>query len=85
MKSAKSSAATSLVRALPRFTHDYGSLVIEMIPFVCLLAAGSATPHPHEHLALAWATLETLNTFDLAPADLPVVAALRTPPARKDE
>ena len=75
----------TLVRALPRFTHDYGSLVIEMIPFVCLLAAGSATPHPHEHLALAWTTLETLNTFDLAPADLPVVAALRTPPARKDE
>ena len=69
--------AITLVRALPRFTHDYGAVVIEMIPFVCRLAAGSTAPHPHEHIALAWATIDVLDTYDLAPADLPVIAALR--------
>ncbi len=65
-----------LTRALPRFTHDYGTVVIEMIPFVCALAASSPPPHPHEHIALAWAPLAELRTYDLAPADWPVVTAL---------
>jgi 8-oxo-dGTP diphosphatase len=63
-------------RALPRFTHDYGSIVIEMIPFVCRLASGSCAPHPHEHAAVRWVTLSELLTLDLAPADWPVVRAL---------
>jgi 8-oxo-dGTP diphosphatase len=70
-------AAIVIGAALPRFTHDYGAMVIEMIPFVCRLATGSSAPHPHEHIALAWAALAALDTYDLAPADLPVVAALR--------
>jgi 8-oxo-dGTP diphosphatase len=65
------------LRPLPRFTHDYGAVVIEMIPFSCRLSAASAAPHPHEHVALAWATLAALDSYDLAPADWPVVAALR--------
>jgi 8-oxo-dGTP diphosphatase len=63
--------------ALPRFTHDYGRVVIEMIPFVCALEAGSPDPHPHEHVALAWARLEELATYDLAAADYPVIEAYR--------
>ncbi len=63
-------------RALPRFTHDYGTLTIEMIPFVCELAPASPTPHAHEHVALAWVTVDASPTYDLAPADWPVVAAL---------
>jgi 8-oxo-dGTP diphosphatase len=62
-----------LTRALPRFTHDYGAVVIEMIPYVCTLAAGSPAPHPHEHVALVWARPEELRDHDLAPADLPVI------------
>ncbi len=65
-----------LTRALPRFTHDYGTVVIEMIPFVAALVEGSAAPHPHEHLALVWTPLADLKTYDLAPADWPIVAAL---------
>lgn len=65
-----------LTRALPRFTHDYGTLVIEMIPFVCALAPASATPHPHEHLAITWSEPASLRSYDLAPADWPVVDAL---------
>jgi 8-oxo-dGTP diphosphatase len=67
----------AITRALPRFTHDYGTVVIEMIPFVCILAEGSAEPHPHEHVAVAWCEPARLRDHDLAPADLPVVAALQ--------
>ena len=63
-------------RALPHFTHDYGTVVIEMIPFVCELAPTSPTPHAHEHAALAWVTVDALPTYDLAPADWPVVENL---------
>lgn len=64
-------------RALPRFTHDYGSVVIEMIPFVCTLAPASPPPHPHEHAAVAWLTLAEIAALDLAPADWPIVETLR--------
>ena len=62
---------------LPRFRHDYGFVVIDMIPLRCRLAAGSPPPCAHEHVALAWAELSELDGYDLAPADLPVVADLR--------
>jgi 8-oxo-dGTP diphosphatase len=60
-------------RPLPRFSHDYGTVIIEMIPFVCSLAPGSRPPHPHEHAALRWVTPDELRALDLAPADWPVV------------
>ena len=64
-------------RALPAFTHDYGTVVIEMLPFVCSLSAKSHAPHAHEHLAVKWVALDSIDTVDLAPADWPVVAMLR--------
>src|ERR1051325_3715199 len=64
-----------LGRALPRFTHDYGSVAIEMIPFVCRLAPDSPAPHPNEHIAVRWVTRNELAAIDLAAADLPIVAA----------
>jgi 8-oxo-dGTP diphosphatase len=65
----------TITRALPPFLHDYGTVVIEMIPFVCALALASAEPHPHEHVALAWVRPAGLSAYDLAAADLPVVAS----------
>jgi 8-oxo-dGTP diphosphatase len=65
----------AVVRALPRFTHRYGDVVIEMFPFVCRLVVGSPAPHAHEHVALAWVAPDALLSYDLAAADLPVVAA----------
>lgn len=62
-----------ITRPLRRFTHDYGSVLIEMIPFVCKLAATSGAPHPHEHTATRWVTQQELRDTDLAPADWPVV------------
>ena len=64
-------------RALPRFTFDYGSVHIEMIPFVCALSPTSPVPHPHEHVAIRWVTLAEFAGVDLAPADWPVVAAYK--------
>jgi 8-oxo-dGTP diphosphatase len=68
--------AIVVTRPLPRFTHDYGTVTIEMIPFVCRLAPASPAPHPHEHIAVRWVTVAELAAIDLAAADLPVVACL---------
>ncbi len=73
--------AIALVRPLPRFAHTYDRTTIEMIPFVCRLAEGSPEPHPVEHIALAWVRPERLRDYDLAAADLPVVAAYCALPA----
>ena len=66
-----------ITRALPRFPYDYTRVVIEMIPFVCILSRDSSMPHPHEHVALAWVSPGEIMNYDLAPADLPVVASYR--------
>ena len=66
-----------VVRALPPFRHDYGTIAIAMLPFVCRLAVDSPAPHPHEHIALRWVTPAELSApgLDLAAADFPVVAS----------
>lgn len=66
----------TVTRALPRNRHQY-AVLIEMIPFVVRLAPGSPPPEAREHLALRWLPPTELTTVDLAPADLPVVAAYR--------
>lgn len=63
-------------RALPRYRHDYTTVVIEMFPFICTLTADSARPHPHEHIALAWVAPKAVASYDLAPADLPLLKYL---------
>lgn len=70
----------TVTRALPAFLHDYGTVLIEMIPFVCALAPDSPEPHAHEHVAIHWVRPENLLTYDLAAADLPVIASYRGPP-----
>lgn len=66
----------AVTRALAPFVHDYRTVVIEMIPFVCALIPASPDPHAHEHVDLAWVPLDGLQAYDLAAADWPVVAAL---------
>lgn len=62
---------------LPRSSHTYERGTVEMIPFVCRLTSTSGEPHAHEHAALIWVTMEALKNYDLAPADWPVVEALK--------
>ena len=66
----------TIIRAFPPFTHDYKTVVIEMIPFVCALTPDSMAPHPQEHTAIVWVSPAELQTYDLAAADWPVVAML---------
>lgn len=66
-----------VVRPLPRFTHLYDRTAIEMISFVCRLLPGSPDPRPAEHAAIAWVKPGELAAYDLAAADLPIVAALQ--------
>ena len=68
--------AITITRDLPPFIHDYTTVVIQMIPFVCALPPGSSAPHPHEHVAVAWVAATALRDYDLAAADWPVVAML---------
>lgn len=59
--------------ALPSSLHDYGSIRIEMLPFVARLAEGSPHPKPQEHVAIRWVAADRLAQLDLAAADLPVL------------
>ena len=65
-----------IVEALASARHRYERGEIELIPFVCKLAAGSREPHPHEHVAVEWVRMADLISYDLAEADLPVVRLL---------
>lgn len=67
-----------ILRALPHFTHDYGTVRIEMFPFICRLSATSPEPVAHEHAALQWIFPHELSRFDLAAADLPIIAAWKS-------
>jgi 8-oxo-dGTP diphosphatase len=65
-----------ITQTLAPFVHAYDWGRIELIPFVCELAEGSPEPHAHEHTALAWVERGELKEYELAPADVPLVAGL---------
>lgn len=65
-----------VVRALPTRVHPYQWGSIELIPFICELLEDSMEPHPHEHTAIVWVTADELHSFELAPADLPLLKML---------
>ena len=64
-----------ILHALPRTTHAYENITIEMIPFVARLAPDSTEPHPHEHVAIQWVEPSALASLDLPAADGPIIAA----------
>jgi 8-oxo-dGTP diphosphatase len=65
-----------ITHPLPACEHAYDWGSIRLIAFECELTPVSPEPHPHEHSALAWVTLAELSSYELAPADLPVVEML---------
>jgi len=65
-----------ITQTLAPFVHAYDWGRIELIPFVCELADGSAEPYAHEHMALAWVERGELKEYEMAPADVPLVAGL---------
>jgi len=64
-------------KALPASVHAYQTLTIRLHPFLAGLSPESPEPAPAEHVALAWVSPEELDSYPLAPADLPVVEAYR--------
>ncbi len=65
-----------ITQTLTPFVHAYDWGSIELIPFVCELTAESPEPHPHEHTALAWVERAELLSYELAPADVPLLKGL---------
>ena len=65
-----------ITQTLTPFVHTYDWGSIELIPFICELTAESSEPHPHEHTALAWVERPELRSYDLAPADVPLLTGL---------
>lgn len=54
--------------------YDWGNILL--YPFRCRLRDESLEPAALEHAKLAWLSIKNLHQFDLAPADLPVLAWL---------
>lgn len=65
-----------ITQTLTPYVHEYAWGSIELIPFICELTADSPEPHPHEHTALVWVERSQLCSYDLAPADVPLLTAL---------
>jgi len=68
--------AVRITQTLAPFVHTYAWGGIKLIPFVCELTADSPEPYPHEHTALVWVERGELRSYDLAPADVPLVMGL---------
>lgn len=59
------------IRRLKDYPHDYGSVVINLIPFVCEFELGVVTPS--EHKEIRWLPPDSLLELDWAAADIPIV------------
>lgn len=64
-----------IMEILPDISHTYPWVEILMTPFVCRLTPTSPPPTPLEHTELTWASWSELSSFDIAPADLPLLAS----------
>ena len=56
--------------------HDYPDFHLEMTVYACRVWAG--TPHGQQGQPLLWARTDTICALPMPPADLPVIAALRS-------
>lgn len=61
-------------QALPSVTHHYPTFSITLYPFLCSIESGILTPL--EHAQVLWVDLKTLESFDWAQADIPIVQKL---------
>lgn len=64
------------VRALATAVHAYDHVTIELVAWACDLVAGE--PQAIEHAALAWVHADALDGIAWAPADVPLIPAVRT-------
>jgi len=57
--------------------HGFTHFKITLHAYTCALAPGSPPPQPVEALAVAWVTLDTIDTYSFGKADRKVIAELR--------
>jgi len=60
---------------LAQNTHTYERVVVTLVAYACQLRSG--TPVAHEHAELRWVDAEELQALDWAPADVPLLPAVR--------
>ena len=65
-----------LIRQLTIIEYDYPSFRISLIPFLAHVTGGSL--QLQEHVDARWVKADELDQYDWAPADLLVVAQLKT-------
>ncbi len=56
-------------------SHAYEKFHLLMPLYICRVWQG--TPTPHEGQQLAWVRVNEMNNYEMPPADVPLVAALR--------
>lgn len=61
--------------ALQPVVWDYGTTVIQLRPFRCVVRCGE--PHPHEHEDIRWCRTDDWESLAWAAADLPILEELR--------
>ena len=60
-----------ITKGLPSNTHDYPSITIELIPFICRRIEGEIALK--EHVDFKWLTKNELLDLDWADADIPIL------------
>jgi 8-oxo-dGTP diphosphatase len=60
---------------LGQATHAYPDVTICLVAYRCELVQG--TPHPHEHAEVRWVAASELDGLEWAPADVPLLEAVR--------
>ena len=60
---------------LAQSEHTYPGKIVRLVSYACRIEAG--TPAATEHAELCWVSAEQLDTLTWAPADLPLLAAVR--------
>jgi 8-oxo-dGTP diphosphatase len=61
----------SATARLSSHVHEYPSIVIELIPFLCVLNQGQ--PQPNEHAEVRWLKPREALSLSWSPADIPVL------------
>src|SRR5690606_28717438 len=64
-----------VVRRLEPVEHDYPAFRIRLVPFVANVLSGRL--RLEEHVDARWVTVDELDRYDWAPADVPIVEQLK--------
>lgn len=61
----------NILSRLTPHSHTYEHVSLTLIPFVCTISKG--TPQPLEHNTIAWVNCDSIGSYDLAEADIPIL------------